>query len=291
MLVLLHFDDEGPLSWKLPTLAGWLAGFGYSTDLGSGPILLICSAAFVFQRSGFRIKPMIFFSLGAFPLFGLHHFLNYAIGGTIGPMNTVPEYFDWPHSTFNKSNLTGGGAGHASILAFLSYARGFLFGARGFLCHNYVLFLAIAGGVALGRFDRKSRPILLMAVAWSVGTLLLYAWKSNDFSGRCISIRWLVPTLAAAYLILAKMLQKWPETVSDLAALSLCSLPISLTDWLVGPFQNNSLRHLPISTSLILGSWLLVFLWRSGRLPFGRFATPLPPTERARRSLDRPTGI
>jgi hypothetical protein len=263
-------DGSSPVSGKLAMAAGFLAGFGYSTDLASGPILLVCTSAFLFTQSGYRVQPLVWLGLGALPWLVGHHALNYAIGGTIGPMNMVPEYFHWPNSPFSTKNLTGGGAGPDSFPAFLAYLRGFLVGARGFFCHNFVLLLALPAFFGLIRKSSESRPLLLAFAAWSLGTLLIYAMKSSDYSGVCISVRWLVPTLAAGYLIFAKMLEESPETLGDLAILSLCSLPITLADWWLGPFTNNSLKNLPIWIGLVLTSWLVVFLARSGRLTLGR---------------------
>jgi hypothetical protein len=267
LLVLLHGSESGRLlSWKWSMVAGGLAGFGYSTDNGSGLILLVCTALWVFHNAGYRINALIWFGIGAFPWLLGHHALNYRIGGTLAPIGTVPEYFQWPNSPFSEKNLTGVGSGHESLGAFLSYAARFLFGNKGFLYHNPELFLAIPAFFGLVRTSRGTRGLLLAYGAWAVGTWLLYAVKSKDFAGYTVSIRWMVPTLVAGYFVLAVQLREFPGALRDLILLSLFALPVAVYDWWIGTWTDSHIRGFHAWTVLALSCWLLSYLARTGRL-------------------------
>jgi hypothetical protein len=56
--------------------------------------------------------------------------------------------------------------------------------------------------------ERRKRPEVLWALACCGGTWLLYAAASNNSSGMCLSIRWFVPLLAPAYLLIALWLRQ-----------------------------------------------------------------------------------
>jgi hypothetical protein len=201
-LCLAHLGERLDLG-HLARLGG-LAGLGYTMDLGTGPVLLFGTGLLVLARG--RLRGVVMFACGALPWLLLHHALNYQVGGTLRPANAVAEYFRYPGSAFDTANLTGrflhAGPGH-----FLLYAASMLFGKRGFLGHNLPLFLALPAAVILLRRHGRHWPIVLWAVGCCVGTWLLYAATSNNSSGRCCSIRWFVPLLAPAYLVLGLWLR------------------------------------------------------------------------------------
>ncbi len=200
---------HGGAGWPRAARLGLLAGLAYTIDLGLGPVLLLCTFLLVVARCR-RLLPLAVFLLAALPWLALHHALNYAVGGTWGPANAVPEYFRWPGSPFHAGNLTGGWV-HQSVGHFLLYAASMMFGKRGFFGHNLPLFLLLPGLGVLLRL-RWRRPEVLWALACCAGTWLLYAATSNNSSGMCLSIRWFVPLLAPAYFLLALRLRQSPPS-------------------------------------------------------------------------------
>ena len=128
-------------------------------------------------------------SLGAVPWLALHHGLNYHIGGTFKPANAVAEYFRWPGSVFDSTNLTGSW-NHRGVGDFLGYAIALLVGKRGFISHNLALYLAVPGALALLRRRVADAPEIVFALCWGGGTWLAYALTSNKYAGVCCSIRW-----------------------------------------------------------------------------------------------------
>ena len=179
---------------------GLLAGLSYTIDVGTGPLLLGGAAVWLRIAAGVRRRwPCS--RLAAAPWVLLHHGLNYMIGGTLGPANADPAYFDWPGSPFNAQTMTGGW-GHAGVLSCVLYALDLLGGKQGFLGHNLMLGLAVGGCLHLRLCRRPSadRPEAVLAVVWCVGTWLLYSVTSTNHSGVCCSVRWFVPLLAAGIL-------------------------------------------------------------------------------------------
>jgi hypothetical protein len=200
--------EDGTTSWTRLLRLGFLGGLAYTIDLGTGPVLLGCTAL-LFVVPCRRVGPALTFGLAALPWLALHHALNYAVGGTWRPANAVAEYLAWPGSPFSAKNMTGGWA-HAGPGSFLLYAASMLFGKRGFIGHNTALFLALPAAWMLLRQWRQ-RPAVAWAAACCLGTWLLYAAASNNSSGQCLSIRWFVPLLAPAYLILGVWLNQYPR--------------------------------------------------------------------------------
>ena len=251
---------------------GTLAGFGYTIDLGAGPILLACTVALVAYRCR-RFSAVATLALAALPWLALHHALNYAVGGTFRPANAVPEYLQWPGSPFSPSSMTGVLA-HATVGHFLIYSAALLAGKRGFLGHNLPLFLAVPGLVALLRGHVRERPEVLHAASWFLGTWIAYALFSNNYSGLTASIRWFVPLLACGYFILAIFLREYPRYQGDFLLLSGWGAVVGGLMWWKGPWMKHMVPLFwPIQGAAFL-SWILCRV-RQGRREGGlRGAAP-----------------
>jgi hypothetical protein len=247
--------------WRL-TLLGGLAGLGYGFDLGAGPPLLVCTGLLVAWQCGLKPAVIGWFAAGALPWLALHHAFNFAVGGTLGPANAVPDYFVWEGCPFQGATMTGAWH-HPSIFDFAVYTVGLLFGKRGFVGHNLPLFLLLpAIWVFRGRL--RERPVLLLAAAWSVGTWLLYATTSRNYSGACCSIRWFVPLLAPGYYALGVILARWPRYRVDFLVLSSWGVVLMSIAWSSGPWvTHNLLAFWPIQAAA-LANWAWV-AWRRSK--------------------------
>lgn len=259
-LQVTRFCQEGreeQLNWRRFAALGTLGGLGYTIDLGVGPVLLLNTAVLIFtvrQVSLRSIAPILCFALAALPWLVLHHALNYTIGGTFKPANANAAYFRWPGSPFAADNLTGSWI-HPNFGALFLYAASTIAGKKGFFGHNLPLFLLIPATIALLRRGQVRRE-LLWALGCGCGTWLLYAATSNNSSGQCCSIRWFVPLLAPAYLVLALLLRDHPRYRIDLLLLSVWGLVLVVLmrngPWLGGMVP----LFWPIQAAA-LGSWLL----------------------------------
>jgi hypothetical protein len=89
-----------------------------------------------------------------------------------------------------------------------------------------------------------------------VGTWLVYAIASNNYSGSCYSIRWFVPLLAPFYGLLALFLKENPEWDGDLLILGTWGLVMSVVMWLKGPWVHAAVPGFWLFQAGALISWL-----------------------------------
>jgi hypothetical protein len=248
----------GEVSRRRLLALGCLAGLGYTMDLGAGPVLLVCTLAVVVCRCP-RLGHVSAFATAALPWLVLHHVVNYLVGGTLKPANAVAEYFQWPGSTFNVQNMTGGWQ-HADVKGFVVYAAGLLLGKRGFLGHNLPFTLVIPAWFVLLRRRPGEWPELLTAGVWCGGTWLLYALTSNNYSGQCCSIRWFVPFLAPGYYVLAVFLRDGAAYLGAFLILSGFGALMAGLMWSQGPWMKHMV---PLYWPLQVAAFLSVAaFWR-----------------------------
>jgi hypothetical protein len=265
LLALTYLNDQSSPAPSILLLVGLLTGLGYTIDLGLGPVLLLVTTGLVVYRVR-QFKLVALFGMAALPGLILHHVVNYYVGGTIAPANSVATYFQWPGCPFNDKNMTGGWK-HASIGHFLVYAGALLFGKRGFFGHNLPLFLLLPALVfLLGRRIREW-PEVAYSACLCGGTWLLYAASSTNSSGACCSIRWFVPLLAPAYCVLALALREREEWLSDFLLLSGFGCLLGLLMWLEGPWMMHLIKAFWPLQGLALLSWaVLAYRRYRGRL-------------------------
>jgi hypothetical protein len=204
--------------WRI-ALIGALVGFGYTVDLGVGPVLLAATAAWIAIQLRKRPRVIVLAGVCALPFVLLHHVINYSIAGTIGPANAVADYLRWPGSPFLSQPITGGW-NHPSVTRFVLYSLDMLFGKRGIFGHDLPLFLVLFAAPAIWQGAGRFRPVLLHGLAWTLGSWLLYGATSTNSAGVCCSIRWLVPVIAPAYFALALLLRDRPDRRTEFLILS-----------------------------------------------------------------------
>ena len=257
-LSLLNGLAEG---WPTSRLLGigTLAGLGYTIDLGVGPLMGVAIGGLLLRRLPNRAR-LLWVVLAGLPWVFFHHGLNYWIGGTIGPANAAPAYFDWPGSPFSEQNMTGQW-NHSSFGDAVLYACDMLFGKQGFLGHNLLLFLPLYHLPSLLRRTYPERPLVIAGLLWAVGTWLLYAATSNNLSGVCCSIRWFVPLLVPGFLAVCIVLRDRPETKKDLVILGAGSIALGIEMAYFGPWQKHSLAYYWAVYFGTLTVWLTV-RWR-----------------------------
>ncbi len=206
-LCLAIASAGGRPRWMRLLLIGALGGFAYTFDLGVGPALLVALLGYVAVVHGARCLLLV--GLGVLPGFAAHHAFNYAVGGTILPANSVPEYLTWPNSPFDEESMTGGFK-HGP-LRLIGYAADMLFGRKGFFLHNLALLLAPGGAVIVWLANRAARPAVAFAAGWAILSWLAYATQSTNMAGMCVSIRWFVPLLAPGFWIVGMVLRDSPR--------------------------------------------------------------------------------
>ncbi len=229
---------------------GLLAGLVYAIDFALGAALAIALAPYCVRVFGWKSAALV--AVGTLPFVGLHHAINYAVGGVFLPANSVPEYLAWPDSPFDERSMTGG-LKHTP-LGFVVYAADMLFGQKGFLLHNLPLVLTPGGAVILWVYHRPLRPALALAAAWAAVGWLVYAAQSTNLSGMCVSIRWFVPLLAPAFWVVALVLRYAPRYRPDFLWLGGCGVVLAVCDWAVGTWTpRNTLYYWFIVGPALLG--------------------------------------
>jgi hypothetical protein len=237
MLGVLRLAERRSQRWWYVAGLGTLAGLAYTTDLGAGPVFLVCALGLVAYRSR-RPGLVAVFIVGFLPWLALHHAINYTVGGTFKPANAVPEYFAWPGCTFDARNMTGAWH-HPDIRHFLVYSMALLVGKRGFFGHNLPLFLVLPALFGLLRRRPAERPELLFAACCCGGVWLIYALTSTNYSGACCSIRWFVPLLAPSYYVLALAMRERPGYWPMFLLLSGWGAVLGAIMWTTGPWLRN----------------------------------------------------
>jgi hypothetical protein len=158
-----------------------------------------------------------------------------------------------------------------------------LVGKRGFFGHNLPLFLTVPALIVLLRRHREMRREMLWAAGCFIGTWLLYAATSNNSSGQCCTIRWFVPLLAPAYLMLALLLRHYPRYRLDLLVLSAWGVLLVVL-MREGPWMGGMVRFFWPIQAAALGSWALCHYLRR------RNTLDLSPVSRLRLSPCRAAG-
>jgi len=248
--MMVRMSENSAPFWRWLTL-GSLAGLGYTIDLGIGPFLFAAVAGWAMLRVRVGGRS-IAFAAGAAPWLILHHAVNFAIAGTIGPANAHPEYLDWPGSPFGDANMTG--RWHHDVVSFAIYAVDLLVGQHGILGHNLPMYLGLFGAAWL-LWHGEQRPLVLSALGWCGSGFLVYTVTSNNYSGICLSIRWFVPMLAPSFLFLALLLKRRPDLWPDLLLLSSWNLPWAIAGWFGGPFERPPVTLYWLTMGPGLASW------------------------------------
>jgi len=261
-------------SWRALGL-GCLAGLGYALDQAAGPPLIGAVALVAFRTRS--VGSALLFVLGALPWFAIHHIVTYSIGGTIGPYSAVPEYYRWPGSPFDESNLTGVW-GNLGVWGTLTYAAEMLLlSKRSFLLNNLPLILVFPAIRVLWRRHRevKEWPELLFAFVWFLATVSIYAVGSTGYGGVCTSIRWFIPLLAAGFYTIAVALRYEPNFIGHSMTLGFWSFLVGGFLWYQGAWLDHSVASLWIVETAGITLWFADRLWRSWRA-----GSPDPPVRK-----------
>jgi hypothetical protein len=248
-------------------LLGLLTGLGYTIDMAAGPMLFLSVAGWLVTRTWklqhwpARISYFAWFLAAALPWLALHHAIVYSIAGTIGPPGSVAAYLDWPGSPFNAHNITGHWQ-HSGITKFLIYCVDLLIGQKGFLGHNLIVFLAVPGLITLFRQPLRQKPELFWLLLWSAGTILIYAANSNNYSGECVSVRWFVPLLAPAFLVLGMYWRERPQARAGMLILGGWGMVWATICWQFGPWTSPPLWAYWLILALGCIHWWAYNAWR-----------------------------
>jgi hypothetical protein len=201
LILALYFLIRAKLGYKV-NLNLFLSGIFFAAAVAEDlTVSLVFSVFFAYTIWKFR-RPdaVLIFGAPQF-LFLLPTFLYfYHISGRFVPFQVVPSYFIYPGSPWlhRTEILSGVSINKGWFLAKYSFLL--LFGKKGFLLYNPLLFLAIPSTLheikSSGRFKDLAIAVLV-AVCLYIGYYMLY---TNNYSGASYSIRWFVIMIPLFYI-------------------------------------------------------------------------------------------
>lgn len=261
--------QAGGLTARLAAAIGGLAGLGYGADGALGPALVLAATGFCLARGGWRSAAVC--GLLAVPGVAAHHLALYVTTGDPLSPATNPANFQWPGSPWTPDALTGLRVKHTAAGA-IDYAARLAVGSRGFLTCNPPVWLAVVAAVLLALRHPADRPAVGFAAGWVLLGATPYILLSNNLSGVCLSVRWFVPFLAPAYLLVALLLRRHPGFWRDLAWLSACGAVLGVAMFRAGPWGGETPVVWQVVVPVALVGWAVIRgVSRSGP-PAGRGA-------------------
>lgn len=212
-------------------LAGAALGFLPGIDLPSSAI----SAAFglCLLRKDWR-KTLLCFATAMIPGVAIHLALTYISTGSLIPIYERRELYDYPGSYWRNE---------AGIDALrepkLLYTFNLLLGHHGLFSMTPLFVFSLIG---LWRWLRQAGSERWAAIAVSAVSLivfLFYVFRSHNYGGWCVGIRWLVPQMGLLIFFFGVWLDraKLSRLKLGLVALAFCIGAYNVQDGLSGPFQ------------------------------------------------------
>jgi hypothetical protein len=180
-------------------LAGLLAGLTASFEIAGGPIFLACFIGLLIWRK-VGIKNIIWFcSFAAIPI-GIYLWINFAISGSIIPVQVRVELFDYPGSEFAGGVGVSGYVKWDSYADLLKYAWGITFGRKGLFTYSLPLFFSLAAIIFAITKNNKYRDEAIAIGTGILLTLLFYITKTNNWGGCNFGFRFTVPLIPVLFV-------------------------------------------------------------------------------------------
>ncbi|NQT64322.1 MAG: DUF2029 domain-containing protein [Candidatus Marinimicrobia bacterium] len=176
-----------PLFWS-----GLFFGFAAAADIPTG-VFLVGFAILIFLNIKSLLGNLMFWVAALLPMI-THLVINYTISDSILPVQIFPEHFTYDGSPWDEKSLLSG-VGANSPLFTIKYAVNCLFGERGFLWYNPLLFIFTG---LLYQNVRKKQEFQHESLVIIIAILVLMSYYfifSSNFGGDSYSIRWFVPCL------------------------------------------------------------------------------------------------
>ena len=127
--------------------------------------------------------------------------VNYYISGSVMPLQINQEYFDYPGSPWIDSEQLSGVSINEGLF-FLKYGFSAMFGSRGFLLYNPLLFIALPYLIFEIRKGRRFTQEARVIGVVSLIIVLYYLLFTNNYGGGSYSIRWFVPMLPIVFFFM-----------------------------------------------------------------------------------------
>lgn len=246
--LMFYLENRRDESYRAVFWSGLMIGLAVSLDIPT--MVFLIGFAWLTARSIGSKKMLSTYALGALIPLGIHTSINYAIGGTLLPLQIVPEFFDFEGSTWaNNTALSGvsvNAIGFSIKYGFLS-----LFGPRGFVWFNPMLLLLVPLMIRSIRINNPFKMEAFVIISGSLVIMLYYFLFSSNYGGWSYSIRWFVSFLPLLGFFLFDLpstfsLQSRKKLVLSLSIISIIVASVGL----INPWSNPNLHVVPFIANL-----------------------------------------
>ncbi|MCC3404359.1 MAG: hypothetical protein JGK17_01855 [Microcoleus sp. PH2017_10_PVI_O_A] len=171
---------------KYSLLSGMLISLAGSIDIAV--FIFIPFVAIDFFNK--PLKSKIVFALACALVLVIYFKLNVYTSGSLLPPSMNKPLWDYPDSQFDSSNLSGL-AFHPTLSSLLNYAFHMIIGNRGLISYTPILGFSIFGFIKI-LSDRqfKYRQEYLLILLASGAYVMMYIFRSNNYSGYSYGVRW-----------------------------------------------------------------------------------------------------
>ena len=223
--------------------SGIFFGLAGAMDIPTS-IFFVGFAALILNKWKSIKQTFIFLGAAVFPL-SIHLLINYSIGHTLLPLQVVPEFFMY------EGSVWGNGVQANSMGYTFRYALISLFGVKGFLWYNPLLFilipLLVKEALSGGMLKLESRVIALCSVI----LLGYYFIFTPNYGGWSYSIRWFVPLLPFFFTYSYRMDKLWATKNGNMLITGLVVLSILIASiGLINPWSNPDYHSIPLIANL-----------------------------------------
>ena len=225
MYFLLRARDSHRPLWM------WAAGCSFALAVGadtSTALLVAGFGVYVLLESSLRRRALAIVIPCAVVLAAGAAY-NYAICGSLRPMQVTPQYFDYPGGHFAPGGEPLTGITRNPLPFALNYLGQLLFGWNGFLLYSPLLLFAIAAAIITIVRRRALWKLAVAVLVTSAGYVVYYALYSSNFAGCSYSIRWYVAFVPILFFFAFPILQEHSKWIRVAFACGFAvSIPVAL---------------------------------------------------------------
>jgi hypothetical protein len=210
--------------------AGLTAGAIPAFDL---PLGALSAGVFVYLFAFDRRRTLRIFLPAVAPTLLLHLILTWAVTGSIVPVYLRGELYRYPGSYWATPHGV-----YALDQPKWLYAFHLFFGHHGFFTMTPLLLLAAWALIGLVRNRQPGRAEALLVGIVGLVLFVFYVFRTSNYGGRCVGMRWLIPYAPLLLLFLGAWLDRLRRY-----SLEICTLLVVL--FLVSQFNALDALHAP----------------------------------------------
>jgi len=173
-----------------------LAGFALAAAAVTDPPIGITAGCALFTYMIYQGRPLrqfLLFCAGGIVPAAAHILANLSISGSVLPVNVKPEFFDYPGTKFDATNLSGVVA-NTTLPEITRYAFHSLLGHRGLFSYTPILIFAV-WGIVLALKNKTTCPKALITALPALLVIAFYIWRTKNYGGASYGVRFFLPVV------------------------------------------------------------------------------------------------